>query len=526
MVIHYKKRGELLNEEKQMDGVKTKCASSLSCRLNWSDIDWDKCETGVKKLQRRIVKAWQEKRYGKVKSLQYLLTNSFEAKALAVKRVTSNKGGNTAGVDKIRWSTPNSKMRAVKSLKKRGYHPLPLKRVFIEKSNGKKRPLGIPTMKDRAMQSLFLMALEPIAETTADRNSYGFRRKRSTADAVDALHRLLSKGTSPQWILEGDIKGCFNHISHDWLLNNIPTDKSILGKWLKCGVIYNKCLSPTEEGTPQGGIISPTLANMTLDGMEALVKERYSARYLKGKSRIYCPKVHLIRYADDFVVTATDRKTLEDIRKMIIEFLDERGLSLSEEKTVTTHIDEGFDFPGFNVRKYNGKLLIKPSRKGRKKFTEKLHEIVFRNKAAAQNKLIVQLNPILTGWGNYYKHVVSKKIFSNIDHILILQLKRWAFRRHNNKSRDWCMKRYFKTEGNRHWCFKCQAFESGKSKIFTLKRLSDIPIVRHVKVKQDANPFDPVWDDYFERRYKLANLKKEKVRNNLSSRFKSSNFGL
>jgi len=491
-----------------MNGVKTKCASSLSPASEWSEIDWERCESGVRKLQRRIVKAWQEKRYGKVKSLQHLLTNSFEAKALAVKRVTSNKGGNTSGVDKVRWSTPNSKMKAVKSLKKRGYHPLPLKRVFIEKSNGKKRPLGIPTMKDRAMQSLHLMALEPIAETAADPNSYGFRRKRCTADAVDALHRLLSKSYSPQWILEGDIKGCFDHISHDWLMKHIPTDKSILGKWLKCGVVYNKCLSPTQDGTPQGGIISPTLANMTLDGMETLVIKHYGAKYLKKKKRLHYPKVHLIRYADDFVVTATSRETLDDIKKMLTEFLEERGLSLSEEKTVITHIDDGFDFLGFNVRKYNGKLLIKPSRKGQKKLTEKLHEVVFSNKAAAQNKLIVKLNPILTGWGNYYRHVVSKKIFSKMDHILFLQLKRWAFRRHHNKPRDWCLKRYFKTDGDRQWCFKCQAVESGRKKIFTLKLLSDIPIVRHTKVKKDANPFDPVWDEYFEQRYKQAKRKR------------------
>ena len=508
MVIHYKKREELFNEEKQMDGVRTKCASSLPCKTQWTVIDWNKCESGVKKLQRRIVKAWQEKKYGKVKSLQHLLTNSFEAKAIAVMIVTSNKASNTSGVDKVRWSTPNSKMKAVHSLKKRGYHPLPLKLVFIEKSNGKKRPLGIPTMKDRAMQALYLMAPEQIAETAADANSYGFRRKRCTADAIDALHRLLSKRCSPEWILEGDIKGCFDHISHEWLTNHIPTDKSILGKWLKCGVIYNKCLSPTEEGTPQGGIISPTLANMTLDGMEALVKEHYGAKYLKEKKRLYYPKVHLIRYADDFIVTATDRDTLENIRGMITGFLEKRGLSLSEEKTLITHIDEGFDFPGFNVRKYNGKLLIKPSRKGQKKLTEKLHEIVFSNKAAAQNKLIVKLNPVLTGWGNYYKHVVSKKIFSEMDHILVQQLRRWAFRRHHNKSGKWCMKRYFKTDGSRHWRFKCQAIESGKNKIFTLKLLSDIPIVRHTKVKKNANPFDPLWDDYFEKRYKQAKLKR------------------
>ena len=423
-------------KKQQRSEAQAKCASSAERRTSWKKIDFSRCERKVRKLQFRIAKAQKEGRYNKVKALQHLLVTSFEAKVLAVRKVTTNKGKCTAGIDHVLWDTDARKINAVCSLKRRGYKALPLKRVNIPKKNGKMRPLGIPTMKDRAMQALYLMALEPITETTADANSYGFRKFRSTADAIDALHRWLSRDCSPQWILEGDIKGCFDHISHQWLLDNVRIDKRILEKWLKSGVVFNKMPQPTVEGTPQGGIISPILANTTLDGMERMLKERYRVNYIDG--RLYHPKVNYVRYADDFIVTADKRETLEDVKCMLIEFLRERGLTLSEEKTLITHISEGFDFLGFNVRKYNGTLLIKPSSKSQKRFTEKLHEVVFKkNKAVAQQKLIEELNPVLRGWGNYYRGVVSKNTFSKIDHILTNQLKRWSYRRHTNKSRKW-----------------------------------------------------------------------------------------
>ena len=381
-------------KKQQRSEAQAKCASSAERRTSWKKIDFSRCERKVRKLQFRIAKAQKEGRYNKVKALQHLLVTSFEAKVLAVRKVTTNKGKRTAGIDHVLWDTDARKINAVCSLKRRGYKALPLKRVNIPKKNGKMRPLGIPTMKDRAMQALYLMALEPITETTADANSYGFRKFRSTADAIDALHRWLSRDCSPQWILEGDIKGCFDHISHQWLLDNVRIDKRILEKWLKSGVVFNKMPQPTVEGTPQGGIISPILANTTLDGMERMLKERYRVNYIDG--RLYHPKVNYVRYADDFIVTADKRETLEDVKCMLIEFLRERGLTLSEEKTLITHISEGFDFLGFNVRKYNGTLLIKPSSKSQKRFTEKLHEVVFKkNKAVAQQKLIEELNPVL-----------------------------------------------------------------------------------------------------------------------------------
>ena len=303
----------------------------------------------------------QEGRWGKVKSLQHLLTHSFSGKATAVKRVTENQGKETPGVDKVTWSTPKSKSQAVMSLRQKGYKPQPLKRVYIPKANGKKRPLGIPTMKDRAMQALYLLALDPIAETVADMSSYGFRKERSCADAIAGCFDALRKRVSPQWILEGDIKGCFDNISHKWIIDNIPTDKLILRKWLKAGFIENNSLFPTEAGTPQGGIISPVLANMTLDGLETLLNAKFKRT---GNKTRFNPMVHLVRYADDFVITGSTKELLEnEIKPLVEEFLASRGLVLSQKKTRITHIEEGFDFLGQNVRKYNGKLLIKPSKK-------------------------------------------------------------------------------------------------------------------------------------------------------------------
>lgn len=469
----------------------------------WEAIDWQEALAYVKKLQVRIVKAQKEGHYSKVKSLQWLLTHSFYAKALAVKRVTSNQGKRTSGVDHELWLTPQAKFNAISKLNRRGYHPQPLRRHYIPKKNGKMRPLGIPTMTDRAMQTLYKFSLEPIAETYADPNSYGFRIGRSTHDAIEQCFTDLNKGKSPEWILEGDIKGCFDHISHEWLLENIPMDTQILEKWLKCGYVETRKLFPTDEGAPQGGTISPTLMNMTLDGLERLLQERLPTRQ-KVNGRTHFNKLNFVRYADDFIITGESPEFLRDkVLPIVKEFLTERGLQLSEEKTVITHIEDGFDFLGKNIRKYNGKLLIKPSKTSVKSFLEKVRSIIKGNKSTKQETLIRKLNPVIRGWVNNQRYVVSSKVFSRVDYEIYKCLWQWAKRRHKKKSHKWIAQKYWHHIGSRQWTFSVpyenQSTE-GEPLYCKLEYATDTKIIRFKKIVAEANPFDECWTDYFEER--------------------------
>ena len=469
----------------------------------WEEIDWQKARAYVKKLQMRIVKAQKEGHYSKVKSLQWLLTHSFYAKALAVKRVTSNSGKRTSGVDHELWLTPQAKFIAISKLNRRGYRPQPLRRHYIPKKNGKMRPLSIPTMTDRAMQTLYKFSLEPIAETYADPNSYGFRIGRSTHDAIEQCFTDLNKGKSPKWILEGDIKGCFDHISHQWLLENIPMDTQILEKWLKCGYVETQKLFPTDEGTPQGGTISPTLMNMTLDGLERLLHDRLPTRK-KVNGKTHFNKMNFVRYADDFIITGESPEFLrEKVLPIVREFLTERGLQLSEEKTVITHIGEGFDFLGKNIRKYNGKLLIKPCKSAVKSFLGKVRDIIKRSKSIKQEILIRRLNPVIRGWVNNQRYVVSSKVFSTVDYEIYKCLWQWAKRRHKKKSRKWIAKKYWHDIDSRQWTFSVpyenQGTE-GKPLYCKLEYATDTKIIRFKKIVAEANPFDEYWTDYFEER--------------------------
>ena len=475
-------------------------AATLACApfdMTWNGISWIEVQRQVRRLQARIVKATQVGKHGKVKALQWLLTHSFSGKALAVKRVTENKGRNTPGVDKITWKTTEAKINAIASMKRRGYSPLPLRRVLIPKKNGKTRPLGIPVMKCRAMQALHLLALEPVAETTADLNSYGFRPERSTADAGKQCFNSLAQKTSAEWVLEADIKGCFDNISHDWMIANIRTDKAVLKKWLKAGFVYQNELFPTESGTPQGGIISPVLANMTLDGLESMLAEKFPNAKRTGR------KMNMVRYADDFIITGNSKEWLEhEVKPAVVEFLAERGLVLSPEKTKITHIREGFDFLGWNIRKYHDKLLMKPSKANVKAHLDKIREVIKGNKTAKQANLIRLLNPVLRGWANYHSHVVAKKTFGKVDTYVWSMLWQWAVRRHPNKGDRWVKEKYFKTRGTRSWVFSAtEKQEDGKSREIILLKESDTPIQRYIKIKADANPHDPQWERYFESRW-------------------------
>ena len=332
----------MVTETAEAHGSDPSVGATPDTQLSWHQINWRQAERNVHRLQTRIAQATQAGKWGKVKALQRLLTHSLSGKVLAVRRVTENTGKRTPGVDGETWKTPEQKAEAIQSLQQRGYHPQPLRRIYIPKSNGRKRALGIPCMKDRAMQALYLLALEPVAETTADPNSYGFRPARSTADAIEACFIALCKRDRAEWTLEGDIKSCFDQISHEWLLAHIPMDKTILRKWLQAGYMENRRLYTTEEGTPQGGICSPVIANMALDGLEQLLASHFPKRRKTGIQA----KVNLVRYADDFIVTGVSKELLEqEVKPLVEQFLRERGLELSLEKTVITHIDQGFDAP-------------------------------------------------------------------------------------------------------------------------------------------------------------------------------------
>lgn len=461
---------------------------------DWQAINWRKAQRTVRRLQARIVKATQEGRWGKVKALQHLLTRSFSGKALAVRRVTENKGKRTPGVDGEIWDTPKKKANAIQRLRQRGYKPQPLRRIRIPKNYKKdaKRPLSIPTMIDRSMQALYLLALAPVVETIGDINSYGFRPERAPADAIEQCFNLLAFKRSAQWILEGDIRACFDMISHEWLLANTPMEKSILKKWLEAGYMEKGVFHHFELGVPQGGTISPAIANRSLDGLEELLIKAFPKRP-NGKSKL----VKLVRFADDFVITGRSKEILEyEVLPLVQEFLQERGLELSLEKTKITHIEDGFDFLGQNIRKFNDKLIIKPSKKSIRALLRKVRQVIRTNRQATSGNLILILNPIIRGWANYHRHVVSKIVFNNVDHAIFQSLWRWAQRRHPRKPKRWIKDKYFHTVAENNWVFSGQK----EGKIYHLFAASSIPIQRHIKIKGAANPFDPAWEPYFENR--------------------------
>ena len=473
----------------------------LTGSIAWQSIRWDRVVYLVKSIQSRIVKAVRASRWNKVKVLQGILRRSYAARLLAIRRVTENSGKRTAGIDKQKWDTPEAKFQAISELQQLGYHPLAVRRIKIPKSNGKRRPLGIPTMRDRAMQAIHLLALDPISECLADPNSYGFRPHRSCADAIARCFSLLAKPTAPVWILEGDIRGCFDNISHSWLVEEIPTDKRILAKWLKAGYVEKAVLFPSEKGTPQGSVISPMLANMTLDGLELAIDKAANVKHWGKqlpKRRINPNKIHLVRYADDFIVTCSDRKMLEKvIQPAVANFLASRGLELSLEKTSITHIDEGFDFLGQNVRKYNGKLLIKPSEKNVKVFLEKVKVAIKERRSSTAIDVLQKLAPMIRGWSMYHRHIVAKDTFGKVDNEIWQMLWRWSCRRHGNKTRMWIKQKYFIRYKGQDWTFFAKD-EYGNTE--TIFKASSVKIQRHPKIRARANPYDRGEETYFEQR--------------------------
>lgn len=467
----------------------------------WDTIDWPKVYRKVRHLQQRIAKAMQEGKPGKVRALQWLLTHAWYAKLLAVKRVTTNTGKRTPGVDGVLWRTPDKKLQAARDLRRRGYRAQPLRRIHIPKGNGKTRPLGIPTMRDRAMQALYLLALAPVAETTADPNSYGFREYRGTADAIGQGFLCLCQRWSGTWMLEGDIRACFDHISHDWVLDHVLIDKRVLRQFLTAGFLWKGELFPTTAGTPQGGIISACLANMVLDGLEQAIHVAAAPN-----------PINLIRYADDFLVVGRDATLLTDrVIPAITAFLQPRGLALSEEKTVITSVFAGVEFLGQHLRKYGkqGKLLITPSPKNVRQFLANVKKLIGASYHLSREELVRRLNAKIRGWANFHRHICAKRTFNQVDYqIGDMLIRRERRMNPHMRVREIC-RRYFINGpygGTRKVLPQGSAY-AGERRLLA----AHIPIVRHVKVRSAANPYAPEHEAYFAARRKRRRHQDETV---------------
>jgi RNA-directed DNA polymerase len=466
--------------------------ASFTQPKDWKTIHWMAIRQQVRRLQVRIAKAVKNGNRRRALALQWLLTHSRAARLLAVRRVTTNRGAKTPGVDNVVWRTHRQKLQAAENLKRHGYRPQPLRRIYIPKKNGKLRPLSIPTLHDRAMQALYALALAPVAETWADPHSYGFREGRCCADALEHAHIALSRQCSPQWVLEGDIKACFDEISHPWLLQQVLLDRQMLRQWLKAGYWEKGQLFPTSQGTPQGGVISPLLANLALDGMQKAVAEAGSK---PGD------KVNFVRYADDFIVTGATKELLEQkVRPALTAFLTPRGLELSEQKTVITHIHKGFNFLGHTVRKFGVKLLTFPAKSNVKALREKISSCIKSASGLSQQALLLKLNPLIRGWANYYRHGASKRTFDRLDYHVYWQLWRWIKRRHPNKSVAWKRRKYFSAAAKPGLFSVRLKTGEGRSQVLTLYTAARTVIQRHIKVRGVANPYDPDYLQYFEQR--------------------------
>jgi len=464
---------------------------------DWNQIDWRQAVQYVRQLRREIFRAAKRGDLKMVRTLQRIMLRSYENRVVSVRRVTqTNRGKNTPGVDKVVLKTPAARGKLVDRLGEyEPWKPLPAKRVYIPKANGKERPLGIPVIIDRALQAVSKNALEPFWEALFEDSSYGFRPGRTQHDALQRIFYLARSSGTRRWVLDADIKGAFDNIDHEALMDAIGNypGRELIRQWLKAGYMEGGVYHSTDSGTPQGGVISPLLANIALHGMEKALGIKFWVRKDSDRSPELHPKsVGLVRYADDFVVFCHTREQAEEAKNKLAVWPQARGLAFSEEKTRIVNLEEGFDFLGFNIRLYQVKnakhgyrLLTRPSRKSVKEQARKLKEVFRKCHGHSADHLCKMVNPVIRGWANYFRVGVSTRAFAKLDRYLFKLQWQWAKRQHPNKSKGWRRKRYWGTvtaAGGSIWDFKTQYTH--------MRKYSWTPIKRHVLVRYGA-----CWDD-------------------------------